>query len=412
MSTIVILIVSVNLVLLEKNGSKAERLNFISNWKVLATGDLVETFRTEGVVAPSERNPVFVDPNVTFKGFLVEKGDEVENGTPLFEYATDDLDEQIALLDAEITRLEKEKKSIETFMSDIEKTKRSLPGNRLNPKPVLEDPELEAVVEAVTRIESSGQAREIRTIDQSISEKELELEKVELEIEKYEKQRDVVKSGRKGLTMLSPYEGTVEEISFELNNPVMTIVSEDLLIEGRLGEKVVSVVEEGMRVDVHSNLLEESLSGEVGTVSELPVEKPDVKLESFYPFTVVLEEEDNNLYAGYHVHADIVVDEALDVPVVRSESVLDKRKTSYLWILNRKGMVEKREVDLGLHVGNRIEVISGAEPGEVYVKLQKEIDQAGPFITPLKGGKHIFDEWEKTSFRKKLKYVLVGILQR
>ncbi|MCJ8007958.1 HlyD family efflux transporter periplasmic adaptor subunit [Lederbergia wuyishanensis] len=466
---IVVLVFSINLFLLGKNSTKADRLNYISSWKELTAGDLVDVVRTEGVVAPSERQPIFIDSNVTFKEFLVDKGDKVENGTPLFEYGTEDLDGQIALLDAEIKRLEKEKKSIEVFVRDLERKKTSLPGNRVNTRSVFAgDSEIEAVIDAVSSIETARQARELREIDQSIAEKKLELEKVDFEIDMYEEQRSVVESGRSGLTMLSPYEGIVEDISYELNNPVITIVSDDLFVEGTLSEKEVREVEEGMRVDIHSDLLEDSLAGQVGMVSELPAERAAVERTSLYPFTVVLGEEDvvlgendadlydentvsedndavlmnededideedavlndvdedidekdtvlnkgdSTLYAGYHVHADIVVDEALNVPVVRSNHILNKDERSYLWILNREGLVEKRVVELGLQVEQREEIKTGAELGELYATHPNEIDVPGPFITPYKGGKFILNEWEKASFRKKLKYVLVGVLQR
>ncbi|MCR2821408.1 efflux RND transporter periplasmic adaptor subunit [Lederbergia panacisoli] len=457
---VIILVLAVNLVLLEKKGSKVERLNFISSWEEVKAGDLVKTLRTEGVVAPSERHPVFVDPNVTFKEFLVEKGERVENGTPLFEYATEDLDEQIALLDAEIARLEKEKKSIETFVSDMERTKSALPRQRSNVQPVFGgDPESDAVSETMVKVEAARQVREdaaeIRAVDRLVSERELDLEKVDLEIQKYEEQRDLVESGRSGLTILSSVDGIVEDISFELNNPVITIVSEDLFVEGQLNEQEVATVEEGMRVDVHSDLFVGELTGEIGSVSELPLEQATVERASFYPFNVILdvdeavdedddvgedddgeevddgvgenvdddvdddisenadvdvdENADVELYAGYHVLADIVLDEALEVPVVQRESI---RGHSYLWVLGRSGIVEKRKVELGLQVGKQAEILGGAELGELFVVQENEIDHAAPFITPFKGNKSIFNQWESESFRRKLKYVLVGILQR
>ncbi|MBW8350294.1 efflux RND transporter periplasmic adaptor subunit [Bacillus sp. IITD106] len=414
---VAVLILTVNLVLLEKNGSKAERLNYISSWKELTAGDLVKTLMKEGVVAPSERHPVFVDQNLPVKEFLVKKGEKVEHGSPLFEYETFDLDAQIALLDSEITRLEAEKKSIETFVSDLEKTKSSLGRERSYVKPVYgEDDESNTVSETIANVESARQSREQtaegRRIDQSIAEKELDLEKVDSEIEMYEEQRDAVENGRSGLTVLSAYDGIVEDISFELNNPVITIVSEDLFVEGRLSESEVADVEEGMRVDVHSDLFKGKLTGEVATVDELPAEKPALERASLYPFTAVFGAEDADLYSGYHVQTDIVLDEALDVPVVRSESVLVSKKKSYLWVLNRKGMVEKRKVNLGLQVGNREEVKSGVELGEIFARHPKEVDRAGKFITPFKGSKHLLEQWEKDSFRKKLKSILVGVLQR
>ncbi|MBS4218946.1 hypothetical protein KHA96_11530 [Bacillus sp. FJAT-49711] len=438
----VILLLTVNFVLLEKKGSKVERLNFISSWKELKTEDIVKNLRTKGVIAPSERHPVFIDPNVTFKEFLVEKGDKVENGTPLFEYATDRLDEQITLLDAHIERLEKEKKSIETLVSDMERTKTAIPRGRSNVRPVYSgDDKADAVSETIVNVDAARQTREeaaeMRRMDQSIADKKLDLEKVESEIQMYEDQRDAVESGRSGLTILSSVDGIIEDISFELNNPVITIVSEDLFVEGRLTESEVAEVVEGMRVDVHSDLFKGKISGEIGTVDELPEEKADLERASQYPFTVVLDgdgaeveaevddeageevdAEENEevdvesvevLYAGYHVQTDIVVDEVLDVPVVQQKSL---RGNSYLWVLGRDGLVEKREVGLGLQVGERNEIIDGVELGEIYVTHAKEVDSAGSFITPFKGNKSIFDQWEKESFRRKLKYVLVGILQR
>lgn len=405
-----VIFIGINIFLIEKNNSKAERLNYVSEWRQITAGNLVESFPAEGIIVPSEEHPIFIDKNTEFSQFLVEKGDIVESGTPLFEYASDNLDQQIALLDAEVARLTASMNSIETYINDLVSMKYSLPAS-VGASSYYADTEESAAIEAWLEQNNAASIRELSlSLDQAVAEKELEKEKVEQDIEKYEDQRTAIESGRSGLTVLSPYAGVVENISLELDNPVITIVTDTPVLEGRLSEGQIAKVEEGMRADITSDGFDGHIIGEIIEVEDLPIDKPNIDKPSLYRFTANLGDHDKELYVGYHVQADIITAEAIGVPVVREKSTF--KKDTYIWILNDEGIAEKRKIKPGLKVGKRVELKNGAEIGEFYVLDKDEVTSVGPFVTPFKLSKLEKSAWTRTSSRKMLKYILIGVLQR
>ncbi|MBS4204757.1 efflux RND transporter periplasmic adaptor subunit [Lederbergia citrea] len=424
--------ICVNLFLIEKEESKADRINYISSWKPLQTGNLIESFPAEGIIVPSEKHRIFIDKNAEFQEFLVEKGDKVESGTPLFEYASDHLDGQTALLDAEIDSLTEQKDSIDTFIENMEKMKSSLSPIHISyveddwgyeydndydyDSDYVPDYHTETDREADIAREKRQEAAAIRelklSLDRAIAEKELEKEKVDQEIQKYEDQREAIESGRSGLTVIASVDGIVEDISFELDNPVMTIVSEDPIVEGRLLEEQIAKVEEGMQVNITSNMFKGQIIGDISKVDELPISDPSIDQASLYQFTATLGDHDKDLYVGYHVKTDIVTATAMKVPVLHEKSILQETGKDYMWVLTDQGVVRKRKIGTGLKVGKRVEVTSGGKLGEYYVVDQQEVQGQAPFITPFKVNKSLVETWNETNSRKKLKYILIGVLQR
>lgn len=364
--------IGVNIYLIES----ADRLNYVSDWGQISNGNLVKIISTEGVITPTETYQIFIDKKAEFSQFFVQKGDKVESGTPLFEYAASNIDLQTNLLNSEIANLLSAKNSMDTLINDLENMKSDLsyhvPGlyggsmDDMYGEPVIEDNNEELIL----------------SLDRAIAEKEFEKEKIDHEIRKYEEQREAIESGRNGLTVTSPYTGIVENISFELDNPVISIISESQHIEGRLFEEQMNKVQEGMKANIRSNQFEGVIASNINKIEELPLNKPDIDNQSMYRFTADLNNHDHKLYVGYHVQADIVIDEALNVPVVPVQSVVQAGNKNYLWILNDYGMIEKRSIQTGLEIGKRQEIKSGAELDEYYVVDQQEVNYEAPFITP------------------------------
>ncbi len=404
----VVLFIGLNIFLIEKDEGKVKRVTHLSEWKPLVTGNLEKTLQTEGVVVADEKHPVFIDTHVPFKQFLVKKGDVVEKGTPLFEYESSDQEEQTALLEAEITRLEAEKKNVMTYIEELVKMKSNIyPVNSF--KGTNDDAE-------DTRTADSVEAASIRevslSIDQVIAEKELDQKNIEELIRQYETQRSSIQEGIKGLTVFSPYEGKVETLSFELENPVMTVISENPIIEGRLSENLVEKVEPDMPVKLHSDQSARPIPGKIGIIEDLPLEEVALDQESFYRFTVDPESTEEKWRIGHHLQTEIILAQANNVPVVSKRSVEKLEDQAFLWVLTEDGKIEKRMVKLGLHVNNRQELTSGIESGEYYVPDPKEVSEATPFITSFQWDKQIFSTWKKASSRKIIKYLLVGLLQK
>ncbi|MEK3888474.1 efflux RND transporter periplasmic adaptor subunit [Bacillus sp. FSL K6-3431] len=408
-TTSIIVFIGLNIFFIEKENSRADRLNFVSNWTRVVAGDVIETTPVEGVITPAEKHPIFIDPHTEFSRFLVEKGARVESGTPLFEYASDNLEQQKTLLDTEISSLIASKNSIDAFIRSLEGIKYALPS------PVTRSFfTAEEATDAASRADQEAISTRVLSvsIDQAIAEKELEKDKIDLDIKKYEDQRQTIESGRSGLTVLSSHAGIVEDISFALDNPVITIVSDTSVMEGRMTEEQMQVVEEGMKADITSNLFTGKIIGEINKLETLPIDRPEIDKESLYRFTAELGEHDEKLNIGYHVDAKIITAEAIDVPVFDKKSTFKDGEIMHVWMLNDQGFAEMRVINPGLKVGKRLEVKSGVKLEDFYVLDQQEVHSQAPFITPFKVNKLKKTAWSETRFKKILKYVLIGVLQR
>ncbi|WP_212971651.1 efflux RND transporter periplasmic adaptor subunit [Bacillus sp. J14TS2] len=404
-----VLFIGINIFLLEKDDSKVKRVTHLSDWQALASGTLEQTLQTEGMIVPAEKHPIFVDDQTAFKHFLVEKGDVVEKGTPLFEYESSHQDEQLALLDAEILRLESEKKNIDAYLEELVQMKTNLYPTTATSIHEEENKEDSQTSEAVKSASINGLSL---SLDQTIAEKELDKRNIDEAIRQYEAQREAVQNGIKGLTVFSPTGGKITDLSFELKNPIMTIVSEEPIVEGRLSEKQVEEVDPDMPVKLHSSQFKQPILGEIASIEDLPFEEADLDKESFYPFSVAFEIPDEKWRIGQHLQTEIILAQANNVPIVAKNSVEKKAKQTFLWVLTEEGKTEKRMVKLGLHVDDQQEVTSGIEPGEYYVPDPTEISGANPFITSFQWDKQILRTWKKASSRKIVKYLLIGLLQK
>jgi HlyD family secretion protein len=399
-------ILGTNVYLIGKDNSKADRLHVVRHWDKARTGDLEISFSVKGVVAPAETEHITIDAHARFQEFLVKEGDTVDSGTPLFSYKSDDLDRQIAVIEAEISSLQAKRDSLSAALQEYEKllrTNRDSSSSYTDPY----DPFRPDVTEPVDNPEPDRPV-----IEQALIEKKAEIGKIDADIAKYEEQRAAVEAGKDGLTVESPIAGTVTRISSDLKNPVMTIVSNDKVVKGKLDEQQVAKASEGMKVKIASPFGKSPAEGQVAEISGLPENEPSTERKSLYPFIAHYEPGEKDWLVGQRVAVNIVTKEANHVPVVPEKSVKKDSKGSCVWVLNEKSAVEKRKVTLGIAGNKRKEIKSGLDPGDVFVLNPHAIRNPGKYITPYKPGKINKQDRKKISGKTAFKYVLIGVLQR
>ena len=118
-AVVIIAFISANLYLLFKEDSKAERIAYINEWRVVKKGDITKTFDTKGVTKTEQEYYVYYDENRgALSSLLVQEGDTVSEGTALFTYGTLHLDDERAELESNIMQLENEIASIENQLSE------------------------------------------------------------------------------------------------------------------------------------------------------------------------------------------------------------------------------------------------------------------------------------------------------
>lgn len=407
----IILFLIVNIALISKEKSKVSRVNHLTDWSRIKEVDMVDSFPVDGIIAEAEMYNIMAEKGESIEEFYVSEGDIVEEGTPLFNYQSDDIDRQTAILDGEIESLQSKRNSIQTLINNL----RSMPPP-VTPAVPYTDPYNNNTDDSLpvpeTNQDSYNEAEWKQNIEREIGDKILEMEKIEADIKKLEQQRDSYLSDKDNLSITSPTTGIIKEINPD-SNKVMTIVSDEIIMKGKLSEEQMTQVEEGMKVDILSHLFKSRLTGEISQIVKLPSNKTEQKNKSQYPFTVIFEQEDEEVYIGYHVTANIILEEENDVPAVPGKSIKRNGKKSYIWILNEKGLVEKRKITTGLEVGNLYSITEGAEAEEVYITDQREVIRQAPFITPLHVHKLSKSAATTDISRKKaIKYIFIGILQQ
>lgn len=397
-----------NIFLVTKENSKVDRLHYVRDWDKVTTGDLESSFPVKGVVVPAVTEHITVDQHARFQEFLVKEGERVDAGTPVFRYKSDDVERQIAQLDAEISSLKKKKDSLSASINDYNTLLKSLGNSNANSTYIKSDNPYDEWIPGTAANDEKNKL----AIEQAIIEKNIELEKTDADIRKYEEQRAAVEGGRDGLTVMSPIEGIVKSISDDLKNPVMTIFSNEKAVKGQLDERQIAKVDEGMKAKIISQESKSPVNGKVADIGELPENEPTTENPSFYPVTVEYESDNEKMFIGRHVTVNIITDEANNVPIVPGMSVRKERPKSYVWVMNKHSSVEKREVDTGLTVDHLSAIKSGLQPGETIVLDHRHITAPGKYITPFKPREINKQDRKEISRKRALKCVLIGILQR
>lgn len=387
-----------NLYLALKEDSKAMRSSYIADWAEIGKQTLTETLHAEGVVTPETEHPVYYDPKTTeFKGFLVKEGDEVQAGTPLFDYSSAAIDDELARLEAETDKLETEARLLEEQIQQLAYLQSVSDATTDDSLPVAGD--------GITADPTNDLLAV--SIEKEMYDKQLEKSRVEAEIDQYKQQLAAYDSSGK-LEASSEVAGSVKDIHYDLNNPIMTIISATPKVEGMFSEKDLNKVEEGMDAYVKADLLKGAIGGTVTKIATHPESDPAVNKESQFPFEIQLELKDDTIVHGTHVDVSVVTNEVVNAAVV-PQTAISKGK---IYLLNENGKVEPRSITKGLAVGGMTEVKQGAKPGELFVREPEDVQQANsPFFSKLKLSSLRKNTFEEAGNRQLFKQILVGFFK-
>ncbi|RWZ52276.1 efflux RND transporter periplasmic adaptor subunit [Halobacillus fulvus] len=377
-----------------------ERKSYVEQWSQAFTYDLFETLEKRAVFTTEESNPVYFDDQKgAFKEFLVSEGDNVTQGDDLYTYEVIDYEAQQNQLESEIDRLESEVEAIEDFIIELE----------------LYSPPVEESNSSNSFFDDEPDAPENAEVDflqeQQIAEQEAELAQKEAMLAMVEDQLDQLEDDGQEITITSPYDGTVTDISETLEAPLLTLKSTNLQLEGTLDEEERKSVEVDMRVRGTVEEEDWEITGSLSSIHTFPDETGAYR-SSRYPFEVALEPTEHPVLPGYHVDLEIIQAESLQTTSALS-SVLVGEEDLYAWVMNEEGQLERREIETGLVENGVTEVVNGLGPGEWLADEPKdEFRQDATFITPI--------QWHDVYVKRMLDegigdywtYSLLGLLAR
>lgn len=284
-AAVVMIFVGINLFLLMKQDSKAARIVNINDWTSVENGNVKKLMHTTGVTKPETETHVYFDRQ---KGILdkmlVKEGDVVSNGTPLFSYNSQKLEDTKADLEDEADRLQGEMDSIDQEISQLEQI---TPDDSLNnTSTTSKDKKVNVDVEVNTSSIVEG------NIQQKVAEAEAEKGKVEAALTAIEAKISRVEEQLADLNVKSTVDGQIVKLNTDLKDPMMTIASTNLVVNAIVPAKKVGEVVEGQSVKLYSRLTKKNYNGTVLQVITYPNKtKKDKKGDPTYSFLVKITGE-------------------------------------------------------------------------------------------------------------------------
>lgn len=369
-----------------------------------------------GVLKPI--NEAMVIPQIPGKvsKVHVKVGQQVKEGDVLIELEAGDVEQQIAQAQAayeaskasvelskkRLSELESQKSKMEAEISKIDKQIDDAQKALAQAKQAIE-PEIAMLEEmrqkgAITdeqfeeqKAKLEEQLKPLQDGLEKLVQQKAALEKSKLEIESAIKSMpydsktldaqlnqaktalDAAKGAADKLKLLSPIDGVVSSLSVQTGQmaaqaspPVTVIDMTALILDIRLSEFDVVKVQPGQKVDVY---VDAAGSQPVEGVVEWVSPSTDPRSQA-YGVRIKIDNSPGKLRPGMFARAGLVLDKKENAVVVPKRAIVRQGDKAYVFVI-KGGSVERREVQVGMDDGERIEVISGLKSGEqVVVKGQ------------------------------------------
>ncbi|AYA78099.1 hypothetical protein DOE78_23350 [Bacillus sp. Y1] len=382
-----------NLYLIYKKDSEIKRLSYVDTWTTVKEQNLVESHTDKGLITPVEEEYIYYEENTgDFEAFLVKEGDQVEENTPILELSSVDINVAIAQNQLEISRLEDEIEALEDNIDNL-------------------DDLLSDIESSTTEENESSNTIMANSLEIEIYEKELQVSRLEADLDKQETALASMDQGLSSLTINSKIAGIVKEIRHDLNNPIVTITSNDLQVEATLTEKEISTFDEGMKVVITSSLQKDKLEGTISSISTLPKKEPKEKRETQYSYIIQLNEQPSSTIPfGSNVDLKIITNEINDALTVSTNSIKKKGTKSYMYVMMANGTIERRQIETGLQLNHVKEIKANAQEGEKVVLTANTLKNKNHFFTSLQPKKLTKSVFKEIGKRQALKLVVKGLL--
>ncbi|MED3788943.1 efflux RND transporter periplasmic adaptor subunit [Peribacillus frigoritolerans] len=409
-SIVSIVLITVNLYLIEKKESKVERTVFVENWTKVKKDTITDTIQTNGVIKPVEEYDIYFDAKKNdFKKFLVKEGDSVTAGSSLFEYTATELDALKATLEAEKTAAEGEMAGIEEYIGKL----RSYQGNVTSESEAAIDESVEKNLNIDITTSSSDLIKS--NIEQEMYKQELEKNRLDEKVKMLDAKLSSIEEQSSAIVTTSEADGVVKTINKNLDNPIISIVSTNMAIEGYFSEEEMKKAEVGMTIKASSSDSKKALKGTIGRIHSYPAEEPSLKKDNRFPFQALIEpegEETEPLLVGSKVNLTVITNEKAGVPSIPIEAV-QYQKHPYIYKLTNKGHVDKHYITKGLKAEGKQEIIKGPSIGDVILLMPNvALKNHSYFITPIQFEKVKAGTYKKFTSREKVRYLLLGILEK
>ena len=297
--------------------------------------------RFSGVAEAQETWSVNQNQETAIKEILVEVGDEVKKGDPLFVYDTEKFQSDQAQAEIDLERMNNELEALNVSIEELEKNQKKAKAS-----------------------EQADYAIRIQDAELQKKQKELDIRSKNVSINK-------LKENQKNATVTSGIDGVVRSInngsdsggtaSGNDNSFITVMKTGDLRIKGTINEQNIGQIMAGTPVIVHSRVDENQTWS--GTVSNINTDSTVSNQgggyygmssdsgSSNYNFYVQLDSCDG-MMIGQHVYLEpvseaAVLPETAGVWVPMSFVDYTDPENPFVWAANASGKLEKRKVVTG-----------------------------------------------------------------
>ena len=316
--------------------------------------------RFAGVVEAQDTLDISLTQGQTVKTILVEKGQTVEAGAPLFQYDTDEISMNLEQAKLELERIANSISNLYSQIDALNQEKASAPAD-----------------------EQLSYTMQIQSLQTNIKQEEYNHKVKQKDVERIQKSLD-------SSTVVSTIGGIIQEINetpgFDSytgeQQPFMRILATGKYrVKGSISEQNIGNLIPGMQVIVHSRVNEEDVWA--GVVDSIDTEKPESSNQGMYyggdssmqatkyPFYITLESSDG-LMLGQHVYVEPNLGQDSEKKGMWLMSGYIAEPDSgkpYVWAAGKGDKLEKREIKIGEYDEemDTYEIVSGLKSSDYIV---------------------------------------------
>lgn len=333
----IVVILIVVKVLKGSGSADGENVLYADSVGVITGTGLGSQNRFTGVVEAQDTLKITLSENQKVKEIFVEKGQEVEPGTKLFEYDTDELAMTLEQGNLELEKINNDISSLNTQIAALSAEKKNASSS-----------------------EQLSYTTQIQELQMNVKEQEYNYKVKELEVNR-------TKKSLEESVVTSTVSGIVQEINAQPGTDVNTGDTQTFMsilstgkyrIKGKISEQNIGDLTPGTKVTIRSRVDEDQIW--TGTVDTVDTEKPESNSQDSmysgsdsgsqatkYPFYITLDTIDG-LMLGQHVYVETGTTLQADKMWLMKDYIVDAdSKDPYVWVAGADDKLEKRSVTLG-----------------------------------------------------------------
>lgn len=348
-------------------------------------GTITDTVVVTGTLVP--RREVLVAPEIdglAIVEILAEEGDEVVPGQVLARLSSDTVAAQLARAEASVARAEAAADQAEAQIVEAEVTRaragmalsraETLRGRGVVSAETLDERQADAKI-AEARLLSARQALLLARADRQVAE--AERRELRLRLDRTEIRAPVA-------GVVSRRTARIGALASMAGEPLFRIIAQGVIeLEADVPETVLARLRRGQTAVVHPAGLDGGLAAHVRLIS--PEVDPGTRLGRA---RIALDDPTHGRAQGLALGAfgravvEVARREGTLVPL---SAVLYGEKGVSVQVV-RDGVVETRQVRIGLHAGGRAEIREGLAPGDEVVSISGTFVRDGDLVTPVRAG--------------------------